>query len=50
LGAALSPVLTGMAYDRLQSYGPILFSSAAGLILGALILLTLGTPLFREAN
>lgn len=50
LGAALSPVLAGMAYDRFQSYGPMLFSSAAGLVLGALVLLTLGKPLFRGAD
>lgn len=49
LGAALSPLLAGLAYDRFQSYAPMLLSSAVGLLMGALFLLTLGKPLYRTS-
>ena len=44
VGAALGPLLAGLAYDRLHGYASTLEVAAAVLACGALILATLGRP------
>ena len=44
LGAAFGPVLIGIAYDYFASYLQILYVSAAILVLGALVVGSLGRP------
>jgi predicted MFS family arabinose efflux permease len=44
LGAAVGPFLTGLAYDAFQSYLQVLYFAAATLVIGALVIGTLGRP------
>ncbi len=44
LGAALGPLAAGLAYDRFGSYQPTLYFAVFSLVLGALVIGTLGRP------
>jgi MFS family permease len=50
LGAALGPVVAGVAYDSFGNYGPMLLGAATGLLIGAVVMTTLGRPQFRSAD
>jgi MFS family permease len=41
LGAGISPLAFGIAYDKLGSYDQILFASSIGLILAGVLMLSL---------
>jgi MFS family permease len=44
LGAAIGPFSAGLAYDRYQSYLPVLYFAAGALLFGAIVTGTLGRP------
>lgn len=44
LGAALGPILVGVAYDYFGSYAEVLYTSTGLLLFGAIIVGSLGTP------
>ena len=41
LGAGLSPLVFGYAFDRLGGYDPVLIASGIGLVFAGLLMLTL---------
>jgi cyanate permease len=43
-GAAVGPLVAGIAYDRFQSYVPMLYTATGALLFGAIVTGTLGRP------